>query len=196
MICPNCTEDNAPSARFCRTCGQQYGESCLICGFENPAESSYCGGCGARLLEVGLEGRDGERRQLTVLFCDLVGSTELSQTMDPEDYGDLLAAYHRICGQAVYLHDGFVAQYLGDGVVIYFGYPRAHEDDAQRAVRCGIDIIDGIRSLAKEGVSHRRASSSARRPHRAGGGGAGRSRRSSKSYRGGRDAEHCRSRAG
>ena len=153
MICPNCTEDNAPSARFCRTCGQQYGESCLICGFENPAESSYCGGCGARLLEVGLEGRDGERRQLTVLFCDLVGSTELSQTMDPEDYGDLLAAYHRICGQAVYLHDGFVAQYLGDGVVIYFGYPRAHEDDAQRAVRCGIDIIDGIRSLAKEGVT-------------------------------------------
>ena len=90
MICQNCTGDNAPSARFCRACGQQFGESCLICGFENPAESSYCGGCGARLLEVGLEGRDGERRQLTVLFCDLVGSTELSQSMDPEDYGGLL----------------------------------------------------------------------------------------------------------
>jgi class 3 adenylate cyclase/tetratricopeptide (TPR) repeat protein len=152
MICPNCSEDNAPSARFCQSCGVQMGESCIICGFENPAESSYCGGCGARLLEAGMGEKEGERRQLTVLFCDLAGSTELAQSLDPEDYRNLLAAYHRVCSQAAYIHDGFIAQYLGDGVLIYFGYPRAHEDDAQRAIRCGLDIINDVGRLDKEGT--------------------------------------------
>jgi class 3 adenylate cyclase/tetratricopeptide (TPR) repeat protein len=89
----------------------------------------------------------GERRQLTVLFCDLVGSTELSQTMDPEDLQELLSAYHKVCGEAVAAHEGHIALYLGDGVVMYFGYPKAHEDEAQRALRCGLDILEGVRRM-------------------------------------------------
>ena len=76
-----------------------------------------------------------ERRQLTVMFCDLVGSTALSARLDPEDLREIIGAYHRAVADTVARFDGFVAKYMGDGVLIYFGYPRAHEDDAERAVR-------------------------------------------------------------
>src|SRR3954465_10967196 len=80
---------------------------------------------------------DAERRQLTVMFCDLVGSTALSTRHDPEDLRELIGDYHRAGADAVGRFDGFVAKYMGDGVLIYFGYPQAHEDDAERAVRAG-----------------------------------------------------------
>jgi class 3 adenylate cyclase len=83
-----------------------------------------------------------ELRQLTVLFCDLVGSTELSQQLGPEAFRDILETYHGICRDAVQAHTGHVAQYLGDGVLAYFGYPSSHEDDAQNAVLCGLDILE------------------------------------------------------
>jgi class 3 adenylate cyclase len=79
---------------------------------------------------------DAERRQLTVMFCDLVGSTALSRRFDPEDLREVISAYHRAVTEVVTGFDGFVAKYMGDGVLVYFGYPRAHEDDAERAVRC------------------------------------------------------------
>ena len=72
-----------------------------------------------------------------MLFCDLVGSTELSSRLDLEDLGELMAAYHACCGEIVRRWDGYVARYLGDGALAYFGWPRAHEDDAERAVRAG-----------------------------------------------------------
>ena len=87
---------------------------------------------------------DAERRQLTVMFCDLVGSTALSTQFDPEDLRDLVGAYHHAVSAAVAGFDGFVAKYMGDGVLIYFGYPRAHEDDAERAVRAGLGLIDSV----------------------------------------------------
>src|SRR6185369_6717484 len=79
-----------------------------------------------------------ERRQLTIMFCDLVGSTELSTRMDPEDLREIIAAYHRTVTAIVEEAGGFVARYMGDGVLVYFGYPQAHEDDAERAVRAGL----------------------------------------------------------
>jgi predicted ATPase/class 3 adenylate cyclase len=85
-----------------------------------------------------------ERRQLTVLFCDLVGSTALSSHLDPEDMREVIAAYHRVVTEIVTRFDGFVAKYMGDGVLAYFGYPRAHEDDAERAVRAGLSVVDAI----------------------------------------------------
>jgi class 3 adenylate cyclase/tetratricopeptide (TPR) repeat protein len=85
------------------------------------------------------------------LFSDIVGATVLSQLLDPEDLGDLIAAYQQVCGDAVAAHEGYIAQYLGDGVVAYFGYPRSHEDEAQRAVRCGLDILAGIKALRDSG---------------------------------------------
>jgi class 3 adenylate cyclase len=91
---------------------------------------------------------EGERRQLTVAFIDLVGSTTLSQQLDPEDYHARVVAYQTACRQVIARYEGHVAQYLGDGVLAYFGYPLAHEDDAARAVRSGLEIVTGIQQLA------------------------------------------------
>ncbi len=97
-------------------------------------------------------GADAERRQLTVMFCDLVGSTALSARLDPEDLREVIAAYHRAVAEVVSSFDGFVAKYMGDGVLVYFGYPRAHEDDAERAVRAGLGLIDAVGRLAVKTV--------------------------------------------
>jgi len=88
-----------------------------------------------------------ERRQVTVMFSDLVGSTALSARMDPEDLRELISAYHKCVAEAVRRFGGFVAQYLGDGVLVYFGYPEAHEDDAERAVRAGLELIAAVIAL-------------------------------------------------
>jgi class 3 adenylate cyclase/predicted ATPase len=90
---------------------------------------------------------DAERRQLTVMFCDLVGSTALATQLDPEDLREVIAAYHATVTDAVGRFDGFVAKYMGDGVLVYFGYPRAHEDDAERAVRTGLRLVDAVGRL-------------------------------------------------
>src|SRR5215831_4425638 len=90
---------------------------------------------------------EAERRQLTVMFCDLVGSTALSAQLDPEDLREVFAAYHRAVTKVVRGFDGFVAKYMGDGVLVYFGYPRAHEDDAERAVRAGLSSTAAVRRL-------------------------------------------------
>src|SRR6201987_6445312 len=88
-----------------------------------------------------------ERRQGTVMFSDLVGWTALSSRMDPEDLRELISAYHTCVAEAVRRFGGFVAQYLGDGVLVYFGYPEAHEDDAERAVRAGLELIAAVIAL-------------------------------------------------
>src|SRR5262249_42209406 len=95
---------------------------------------------------------DAERRQLTVMFCDLVGSTELSSSLDPEDLREVITAYHRAVAEVVRTFDGFVAKYMGDGVLVYFGYPQAHEDDAERAVRAGLAVIDAVGRLDVKSV--------------------------------------------
>jgi class 3 adenylate cyclase len=87
----------------------------------------------------------GERRQLTVMFCDLVGSTALSERLDPEELRDLLHAYRTLCGDVIARYDGFVARYVGDGILTYFGWPAAHEDDAERAVRAALEIVQTAR---------------------------------------------------
>jgi class 3 adenylate cyclase len=88
-----------------------------------------------------------ERRQVTVMFSDLVGSTALSARLDPEDLREVLSAYQKCVAESVGRFGGFVAKYMGDGVLIYFGYPRAHEDDPERAVRAGLDIVLAVGAL-------------------------------------------------
>lgn len=88
-----------------------------------------------------------ERRQLTVMFCDLVGSTALSARLDPEDLRDVIGTYQKCIAEVVGRYAGFVARYMGDGVLVYFGYPQAHEDDAERAVRVGLELITAVSSL-------------------------------------------------
>ena len=87
---------------------------------------------------------EAERRQLTVMFCDLVGSTALSTLLDPEDLREVIAEYNRAGATVVVRLDGFVARYMGDGILAYFGYPQGHEDDAERAVRAGMDLLAAV----------------------------------------------------
>ena len=88
-----------------------------------------------------------ERRHVTVMFSDLVGSTSLSARMDPEDLREVISDYQRCVAETVRRFDGFVAKYMGDGVLVYFGYPQAHEDDAERAVRAGLELVSAVRAL-------------------------------------------------
>ena len=88
-----------------------------------------------------------ERRQVTVMFSDLVGSTALSARMDPEDLREVISAYQKCVAETVRRFGGFVAKYMGDGVLVYFGYPQAHEDDAERAVRAGLELIQSVGEL-------------------------------------------------
>jgi class 3 adenylate cyclase len=90
---------------------------------------------------------DAERRQLTVLFCDLVDSTVLASQLDPEDWREVVQAYQETCAKVIARYEGHIAQYLGDGLLIYFGYPLAHEDDAQRAVRAGLGMVEALGQL-------------------------------------------------
>src|SRR5207245_2689280 len=90
---------------------------------------------------------DAERRQLTVLFCDLVDSTMLASQLDPEELREVVRAYQEACAKVTARFEGHIAQYLGDGLLVYFGYPLAHEDDAQRAVRAGLGMVEAMRKL-------------------------------------------------
>ncbi len=99
---------------------------------------------------------EAERRQLTVMFCDLVGSTPLSARLDPEDLRGIIGTYHRCVAETVEGFGGFVARHMGDGVLIYFGYPQAHEDDAERATRCGLALVDRVPQLNQAEELHAR----------------------------------------
>lgn len=90
---------------------------------------------------------EAERRQLTVMFCDLVGSTPLSGQLDPEELREIVRAYQQTSAEVIERYAGHIAQYLGDGLLVYFGYPTAHEDDAARAVRAGLEIIEALHGL-------------------------------------------------
>jgi len=91
--------------------------------------------------------REAERRQLTVMFCDLVGSTALSEQLDPEELRDLIREYQSVCAEVISRYEGHIAKYLGDGLLVYFGYPMAHEDDARRAVHTGLEIVGDMEKL-------------------------------------------------
>jgi class 3 adenylate cyclase len=97
--------------------------------------------------EAAHETHEAERRQLTVMFCDLVGSTALAERLDPEDLREVLRAYQETCAEAVGRFEGHIAKYIGDGLLVYFGYPQAHEDDARRAVNAGLGVVAGIGTL-------------------------------------------------
>lgn len=119
--------------------------TCGRCSGLIPAGARFCPGCG-----TGVEAMNrpsGERRQLSVLFCDLVGSTALSTRLDPEEWGQVLHEFHAACQEAVGGLEGHVAQYLGDGVLVYFGYPQAHENDAERGIRGGLAILHALVGL-------------------------------------------------
>ena len=170
MRCSSCGFENPERMKFCGECGTKLAHICPSCGHELRPTSEFCGKCGTALTsELNGQGKDSkekresqnsklgtqnselsvaERRQLTVMFCDLVGSTPLSEKLDPEELREVIRAYQEICTTVISRFGGEIAQYLGDGVLVYFGYPVASEDSAQRAVRAGLAIVEAIQALS------------------------------------------------
>jgi class 3 adenylate cyclase/predicted ATPase len=149
--------DNPAGKKFCAACGAALNLRCPKCASENPVNSQFCGDCGTTLIAstlaksekslVSHEVPDGERRQLTVMFCDLVDSTALSGRLDPEDLREVIRAYHAAAADIITRLGGYISQYLGDGLLIYFGYPRAHENDPQRALSAALEITAALPRL-------------------------------------------------
>jgi len=168
MHCDGCRHENPSGAKFCEACGARFVGSCAHCGAVLSAAARFCHACGRAqgaaadvpplpspqgLAPVG----EAERRQLTVMFCDLVGSTELSTRLDPEDLREIVRGYQYAASVVVARHSGHIAQYLGDGLLIYFGYPEADEHDAERAIRAGLELLAAVpavesRSMAAVGA--------------------------------------------
>jgi class 3 adenylate cyclase/tetratricopeptide (TPR) repeat protein len=152
MVCPACQTENPANAHFCKACGKAVAPACPQCGAPASADARHCIRCGVRLSrQTALEalrppGPDAaaERRQLTVLFCDLVGSTTLARTLG-DKYLGVLRSYLDASEVVIRRFDGYVAQRLGDGLLVYFGYPMAHDDDANRAVLAGLEILEALR---------------------------------------------------
>ncbi|VAX03680.1 Proteins incorrectly called adenylate cyclase [hydrothermal vent metagenome] len=165
MQCDQCGFKNPPGMHFCGKCAAALKHVCPTCQFANPTDFRFCGQCSKALDSIPLENptpprgkntaqptkdhhrQEAERRQLTVLFCDMVGSSALSERIDPEDLRDIMRGYRSACNDVVSHFDGHVAQYLGDGILVYFGYPQAHEDDARRATQAALDIVRRVSGL-------------------------------------------------
>jgi class 3 adenylate cyclase/tetratricopeptide (TPR) repeat protein len=165
MRCSKCGTDNREGRKFCANCGALLVVACPKCGAANQPGEKFCGDCGAGLFEdtaprpaevksIVVSG-GGERRHLTVLFCDLVGSTEIAARLDPEEWREIVASYQRTATEAIARYGGRVAKYLGDGVMAYFGWPVAHDNDAERAVQGGLAMLDAIGRLNNEAGSAR-----------------------------------------
>jgi predicted ATPase/class 3 adenylate cyclase len=154
MECLHCGNGIAEGNRFCGDCGAPAPVGCAACGAGNPPGKKFCRACGRPLVGAAradngaaTRAAPAEHRQVTVLFCDLVGSTPLSQRLDPEELRDVIAAYQAGVADAVTRFGGSVAQYIGDGVLAYFGYPHAHEDDAERAARSGLALVEAVSEM-------------------------------------------------
>ncbi len=161
MRCSNCDSDNRKGRKFCRQCGAALQLRCRTCNGENAPGEKFCDECGAplsksesppasepvplRALEVA-----GERRHLTILFCDLVGSVTQAAQVDPEEWRATVAGYQRAAAEAITRFGGEVVRYVGDGIMAFFGYPVAHDNDAERAARAGLAILDAIAQLNEQ----------------------------------------------
>jgi class 3 adenylate cyclase/tetratricopeptide (TPR) repeat protein len=152
LTCAACSAANDESAKFCSQCGQPLIRNCSGCSKALPSNAKFCPECGAPVQTAPKNAPvdSNERRQVTVLFSDLADSTALSEQLDPEDLHELIAAYHSAGAAAVEANGGKVAKYLGDGLLVFFGYPTAREDDSECAVRAGLAIIREVALRTKE----------------------------------------------
>ena len=162
MVCSSCHTENESSRKFCRECGQRLAVVCPSCGAPNAADDKFCGECGTPIAAALPRSPDSpaaepsgptaggggtERRLVTVLFADLVGSTSFAEGRDPEDVRAMLGQYFDAASEAVERHGGTVEKFIGDAVMAVWGTPVAHEDDAERAVRSALDVVDRVAAL-------------------------------------------------
>ena len=158
MNCAGCGTENPDGAKFCSACGTPLSRHCPACRAEVAPIARFCHECGTALAASAGPAPSPaaapepealvERRHMSVMFCDLVGSVQMSRALDPEDLHDLIRAYRDACSEVVTRYEGTTAQFQGDGIVVYFGYPVAHEDDARRGVQAGLEIVRAIAALA------------------------------------------------
>ncbi len=158
MHCTECGFENPHNMLFCGQCGHSLKIICPNCNFENPNNFKFCGQCASNLITSHtLKQNAGktstptaqlaERKQITVLFCDLVGSSQLSERLDPEDLRDIMRAYRYTCKKVIKAYSGYIAQYLGDGILAYYGFPITHEWDAKNAVNTAYELIQSLVKL-------------------------------------------------
>src|SRR6516165_2241679 len=157
MDCAKCGTDNPSGNKFCAECGSGLSVCCPQCGVESPPSAKFCGKCGVS-LDTKAPGEPtspeqtiaGERRHLTILFCDLVRSVTLTSQLDPEEWRATVASYQRAASEAITRFGGEVVRYIGDGIMAFFGYPVAHDNDAERAARAGLAIVEAISQLNQQ----------------------------------------------
>ena len=163
MRCQSCAFENRPGTRFCEQCGTALESACPACGDSGPGDRRFCGQCGQPLSGAPPGSANDadpgpwsttERRNLTVMFCDLVDSTVLVQRLDPEDMSRLIKAYADTVSGICRRYGAYVARFLGDGVLSYFGYPRSYEDNAERSIRAAIEVIEAVRGIEVNPGSH------------------------------------------
>jgi class 3 adenylate cyclase len=162
VICSNCQTENAPGTKFCKECGTRLSLACATCGNALLPDAKFCGECGTPVSPAATSGSGvvpasariaapsapvAERRIVSVLFADLVGFTTLAEGRDAEDTRELLSRYFDLARDVVGRYGGTVEKFIGDAVMAVWGAPTAHEDDAERAVRAGLELVDAVRSL-------------------------------------------------
>jgi class 3 adenylate cyclase/predicted ATPase len=152
VICPNCGSKLPAGFKFCNKCGHNLSELPKAPPKEDSAPPGAMPTSATSDIQEAAPASEtrapeAQRRQLTVMFCDLVGSTELSAQLDPEDLREVVRSYQKTAADVIQNFDGYIAQYLGDGLLVYFGYPQAHEDDAHRAVRAALGIVEAMGTL-------------------------------------------------
>src|SRR3989442_1762969 len=168
MRCAGCGTETEAGRKFCGECGESLALACLSCGTPNPPAVKFCGECGTALtagngqqtssVEPDLQAPESERRLVSVLFADLVGFTTLSESRDPEEVRELLSRYFDTSRQLIGRYGGTVEKFIGDAVMAVWGTPVAKEDDAERAVRAALDLVEAVAALGSEvGVPHLRA---------------------------------------
>ena len=157
MTCSACGTENEASRKFCKECGAPLALVCSSCGAANSGDSKFCGECGATLTTTAASPTPSpttapstERRFVSVLFADLVGFTTLSEHRDAEDVRELLTRYFDTARQTIERHGGLVEKFIGDAVMAVWGTPVAHEDDAERAVRTALELVEGVEALGRE----------------------------------------------
>jgi class 3 adenylate cyclase/tetratricopeptide (TPR) repeat protein len=150
VFCARCQSENKEGRKFCASCGAALARPCEECGYGNDASDRFCGGCGRALSQsepaiAGIRaGGEGDRRPVAVMFCDIVGYTQLSSKLDPEEVHALLERFFAVVDAAVDRYGGVIDKHIGDAAMALFGAPRAHGDDALRAVRAALDIQTAV----------------------------------------------------
>src|SRR5574341_328190 len=156
-LCPNCGKPVSPTAKFCKNCGFNLASATMtpraagvtktedLDALRRAAPKTVASKILAERDKIG-----GERKLVTALFTDIVGSTTLAEQMDPEDWREIVSGAHRRVSQAVYKYEGTIAQLLGDGVLAFFGAPLAHEDDAESGIRAALEILSSVQEYAAE----------------------------------------------